>query len=105
MKLWFFHEFSHLFEPYGQVLALDHATAEYTDFRIARVRVGFCDTVKLPPMHWITYCDPNGFWTRYNISMEVEQGRFVPPPPPPPFHTSQVQGVLVVGTDLRGKGR
>jgi hypothetical protein len=84
MKLWFFHEFSYLFEPYGQVLALDQAIAEHIDFRVARVRVGFCDTVQLPLLQWITYCDPNEFWPRYDVLMEVEQGGFVPPPPPPP---------------------
>jgi hypothetical protein len=28
------------------------------------------------------YCDPNEFWTRDDISMEVEQGGFSPPTPP-----------------------
>jgi hypothetical protein len=47
MKLWFFHEFVKLFEPYSQVLALDQATAEHLDFRMARVRVGLCDKSSL----------------------------------------------------------
>lgn len=42
-KLWFFHEFVKLFEPYGQVLVLDPATLDHIDFRVARVRVGLCD--------------------------------------------------------------
>jgi hypothetical protein len=49
MKLWFFHEFFHLFEPYDQVVALDLETAEHKDFREVRVWVGFCDIVQLPP--------------------------------------------------------
>jgi Domain of unknown function (DUF4283) len=43
MKLWFFHEFSKLLKPYGQVLALDHDNAKHIDFRVARVYVGLCD--------------------------------------------------------------
>jgi hypothetical protein len=50
MKLWFFHEFAHLFEPYGQVLALVPETVEHTDFLLARMRVGICDTVQLPSL-------------------------------------------------------
>jgi Domain of unknown function (DUF4283) len=76
MKLWFFHEFARLFEPYGQVLALDQDIAEHVDFRVAHVRVGLCDAMHLPPLQWILYCDPNGFWTRYDVTMEVESGSF-----------------------------
>jgi Domain of unknown function (DUF4283) len=76
MKLWFFHEFTHLFEPFGQVLALDPATAEHLDFRVARVRVGLCAATQLPSMQWVMYCDPQGYWTRYDVSMEVEQPAF-----------------------------
>jgi hypothetical protein len=50
MKLWFFHEFARLLEPFGQVLALDRATTEHTDFRATRVPVGLCDVVQLPPL-------------------------------------------------------
>jgi hypothetical protein len=74
MKLWFFHEFARLLEPFGQVLALNPATAEHTDFRVARVRVGLCDAIQLPPLQWIMYYDPNAFWTRYDVGMKVKQG-------------------------------
>jgi hypothetical protein len=40
---------------------LDPATTEHTDFRVVPMKVGFCDTMQLPPLQWITYCDPNGF--------------------------------------------
>jgi hypothetical protein len=50
MELWFFHEFSHLFESYRQVPAVDHATAKHTDFRGAQVRVNCYDIVRLPPL-------------------------------------------------------
>jgi Domain of unknown function (DUF4283) len=76
MKLWFFHEFTHLFEPFGQVLAMDPATAEHLDFRVARVRVRLCEATQLPPLQWVMYCDPQGYWTRYDVSMEVEQPTF-----------------------------
>jgi hypothetical protein len=45
MKLWFFYEFARLLESFRQVLALDLATTEHTDFRVARVCVGICDAV------------------------------------------------------------
>jgi hypothetical protein len=48
-------------------------------------------------------CDPNGFWTRYDVSIEVEQGGFVPPPPlPPPSHQSGSGGA---GSGDRSKGK
>jgi Domain of unknown function (DUF4283) len=81
MKLWFFNEFVHLFELYGQVLALAPEIAEHTDFRVAWVRVGFCDTVQLSLLQWITYYDPNGFWTRYDVSMVVKMVILVLPRP------------------------
>jgi Domain of unknown function (DUF4283) len=86
MKLWFFHEFARLFEPYGQVLALDPDTVEHVDFKVARVRVGLYNVMHLPPLTCILYCDPNGFWTHHDVSMEIEScpfGSFNPPPPPP----------------------
>jgi hypothetical protein len=46
----FFHEFSHLFESYGQVPAVDQATAKHTNFRGAQVRVNCYDIVQLPPV-------------------------------------------------------
>jgi hypothetical protein len=61
MKLWFFHEFARLFEPYGHVLALDPNTAKHVDFRATRVRMGLCAAMYLPQLTWILYCDPNGF--------------------------------------------
>jgi hypothetical protein len=85
MKLCFFHEFAHLFASYGQVFSLDPATAEHIDFREARVRVGLCDGRHIPPLSWIIYCDPSGFWTRYDIEMEVEQSGVQAPPIPPPL--------------------
>ena len=43
LVLWYFHDFVRLFEPYGQVLALDPATANHEDFRVARVKVRVYD--------------------------------------------------------------
>jgi Domain of unknown function (DUF4283) len=50
MKLWYFHEFARIFEPYGQVLVLDPATVDNIDFRVACVRVGLCDKQDLPAL-------------------------------------------------------
>jgi hypothetical protein len=68
MKLWYFHEFVHLFEPYGQVLAFDLATTNHLDFRVARVRVGLCDD-QIPPPIWLMYYDQGGFWSHYDVSL------------------------------------
>jgi hypothetical protein len=85
------------------VLVLDPTMIEHTDFRVVRVRVGFCDTMQLPPLQLITYCDPNGFWTRYDISMVVEQGGFTPLPPPP--SVQQPLGPSGMGSGERSKGK
>jgi Domain of unknown function (DUF4283) len=61
MKLWYFYEFVKLFEPFGQVLVLDPATADQLDFRVARMRVGLCDDRHIPTLMWIMYCDQGGF--------------------------------------------
>jgi hypothetical protein len=42
---------------------------------------GACDAAHLPPLQWIMYCDQNGFWTRYDLGMEVKRGQGVVPPP------------------------
>jgi hypothetical protein len=55
MKLWYFHEFVRLFEPYCQVLTLDPVTADHLDFRVARVRVGLCDNRDLSALLWMLY--------------------------------------------------
>jgi hypothetical protein len=48
MKLWFFHEFVKLFEPYGQVLALDQATTGHLDFHATCVKIGLYDDRHIP---------------------------------------------------------
>jgi uncharacterized membrane protein YgcG len=73
MKVWYFHEFAHLFEPYGQVLALDPATTDHIDFRVARVRVSLCDNRDLSAQLWILYYDQSGFWSRFDVPLEIEQ--------------------------------
>jgi hypothetical protein len=83
------------------VVARDLETAEHKDFRVIRVWVGFCDIVQLPPPQWFTYCDSNVFWTRYDVSIEVEQCGVAPPPPPPPPPPSPGG----VGGDDRSKGK
>jgi hypothetical protein len=55
---------------------MDQATTEHLDFRVARVRVGLCEATQLPPLQWVMYCDPQGYWTRYDVSMEVEHPAF-----------------------------
>jgi Domain of unknown function (DUF4283) len=87
MKLWYFYEFAHLFEPYGQVLALDSVTADHIDFRVARVCVGLCDNRDLPALLWMLYCDQSGFWSHFDVSLEIEQ------PPPPPVTQSSSRGL------------
>lgn len=99
MKLRYFHEFAHLSEPYGQVLALDPETTDHIDFRVARVRVGLCDDWLLPPLSWILYCDQSGYWNRYDIEMEVEQSI----PPPPPFQ-NKGGGQRPTGSGASGNG-
>lgn len=66
------------------------------------MQVGLCDDVHLPPLSWIMYCDPNGFWTRYDVVMEVEQGHYGQVLPPPPSHPNEGGGG---GCRAKGKGR
>jgi hypothetical protein len=50
------------------------------------------------------YYDPNDFWTRYDVGMEVERGSGVVPPPPPP--PPPVTGSGWPGNDrVKGKGK
>lgn len=102
MKLWFFHEFVCLFEPYGQMMALDPATAKHLDFHAAQIRVGLCDDRHIPNLSWIMYYDQNGYWTRYDVAVKVEQDLYAPPPhsPPPPGGGN---GDLMVAIVLVGK--
>jgi hypothetical protein len=44
-----FHEFTHIFEPFEQLLALDQVT-KHLDFRVARVHVGLCEVTQLSPL-------------------------------------------------------
>jgi hypothetical protein len=83
MKLWYFHEFSRLFEPYGQVLALNPATTDHIDFRVTLVRMGLCDNRDLSVLLWMLYCDQSGFWSCFDVSLEIEQ-----PLPPPVIQSS-----------------
>jgi hypothetical protein len=93
-----------LFAPFGQVLALDPITAEYLDFRVARVRVGLCDDRHVPSLMWLMYCDQSGFWSRYDISLEIEQvGPMMPPPHPP--RTGGSEGSGSGGSNGSGSGR
>jgi hypothetical protein len=76
MKLWFFHEFARLFEPYGHILTLDPNTADMLIFGQQEYVWSFCDAMHLPQLTWILYCDPNGFWTQYDVTMEIESDPF-----------------------------
>lgn len=49
---------------FGVVLELDPKTANHTDFREARLRLGVCEERMIPPFTWIRYRDPNGDWSR-----------------------------------------
>jgi hypothetical protein len=72
MKLWYFHEFVKLFELFCQVLVLDPVTADHLDFRVAHVRVGLSDDHHVPSLMRLMYYDQSEFWSRYDISLEIE---------------------------------
>jgi uncharacterized membrane protein YgcG len=101
MKVWYFHEFAHLFEPYRQVLALDPSTTDHIDFRVARVRVSSCDNRDLSAQLWILYYDQSGFWSRFDVSLEIEQ---LIPPSLPQSQSSRGSGGGGGGSSGSGSG-
>jgi Domain of unknown function (DUF4283) len=106
MKLWFFHEFSRLFEPYGQVLALDQATIEHIlifgSLECELVFVILSSSLRCNGLLIVTSMAFGlGMMSRWRLNKadlsHLHHCHLL--------HTSRVQGVLVVVTYLRGRGR
>jgi hypothetical protein len=76
---------------------LDPATVDNINFRVACVYVGLCDKHDLSALLWILYCDNSGFWSRFDVSMEIEQTSL------PNLHLIALEdqvGVVLAVTDL-----
>lgn len=73
MKFWKWEEFEGIFADFGAtVLELDPATRFKRDWRFARVRVGLCDPLLLPAVHWVMHRDAHGFLACFDLIFELE---------------------------------
>lgn len=43
--------------------------------RFARVRLGMCDPMLLPSMHWVMHRDAGGYLSKHDLIFELEHPR------------------------------
>lgn len=76
IKFWQWDEFEKVFSEFGAtVLELDPATCFRCDRQVARVRLGMCDPLLLPPIHWVMHRNSGGYMSRFDLIFELEHPR------------------------------
>ncbi|KAF3322401.1 Gag polyprotein [Carex littledalei] len=93
---------------------LDPGTFFKSERHFAQIKLGVCDLMLLPPMHWVLHHDPGGYLFRFDLIIKIEHERNLGPrswvcktatTDPNKAKSSKAKGVTIVDTASKATKR